>query len=158
MIQLRPALRLLPALLLVLALSGCDSGGGGGGTSLSDLSLEVEGPSGTGVSVTTTFFYSESDGFCLSSRSGLGPNIPDAPFAQSVDPPNDVNCDSDPGDFDGVRVSVSPVGDGSPDLTVRLLSGGDQIDEATDPTTANNISQWVVEAGEVRDLGDLTGR
>lgn len=157
MIRLRPALRLLPVLLLVLALSGCDSGGSGG-TSLSDLSLEVEGPSGTGVSVTRTFFYSEGGSSCVAIRSGLGPSIPDVPFNQPVDPPSDITCDSDPGDFDGVRVSLSPIGGGSPDLTVRLLSGGEQIDEATEPTSTNNISQWVVEAGEVRSLGDIAGR
>lgn len=159
MIRLRPALRLLPALLLVFALSGCDSGGGGGGgTSLSDLSLEAEGPSGTGVSVTRTFFYSEGGSPCVAIRSGLGPSIPDVPFSQPVDPPSDITCDSEPGDFDGVRVSLSPIGGGSPDLTVRLLSDGNQIDEATEPTSTNNVSRWVVEAGEVRSLGDLAGR
>lgn len=125
---------------------------------MSDLSLEVEGSSGTNVSVSTTFFYSESDGFCLSSRAGLGTSAPEVPFSQPVDPPEEVSCDSAPGDFDGVRVTVSPVGGGSPDLTVRLLSDGSSVDEASEPTTTNNISQWVVEAGEVRSLGDLAGR
>ncbi len=142
--------RLLPvALLLIfpLLLLGCDSGGSNGGNPLDgDLSYEVDGSAQ--VSITESFFYSTGDGPCQSTQSNVSSSLP-----IEVDlEPEDVNCDGvSPSEFDGVRVTVSQL-TGSMDITLRLLSDGDVVTEATEPESFGGAEAWIVEAGEIPDL------
>jgi hypothetical protein len=138
------ALAIFPLLLL-----GCDSGGsnGGSGNPLDgDLSYEVDGSAQ--VSITESFFYSTGDGPCQSTQSNISSSLP-----IEVDlAPEDVNCDGvSPSEFDGVRVTVSQL-TGSMDITLRLLSDGDLVAEATEPESFGGGEAWIVEAGEIPDL------
>jgi len=137
------------ALLLIfpLLLLGCDSGGSNGGNPLDgDLSYEVDGSAQ--VSITESFFYSTGDGPCQSTQSNVSSSLP-----IEVDlEPEDVNCDGvSLSEFDGVRVTVSQL-TGPMDVTLRLLSDGDVVTEATEPESFGGAEAWVVEAGEIPDL------
>ena len=134
-------------LILPLLLLGCDSSGSNGGTPLDgDLSYEVEGSAQ--VSITESFFYSTGDGLCQSTQSNVSSSLP-----IEVDlEPEDVDCDGvDPSNFNGVRVTVSQL-TGSMDITLRLLSDGDLVTEATEPESFGGGDAWIVEAGETPDL------
>jgi len=144
--------RLLPVTLLFilpLLLLGCDRGGsnGGSGNPLDgDLSYDVDGSAQ--VSITESFFYSTGDGLCQSTQSNVSSSLP-----IEVDlEPEDVDCDGvDPSNFNGVRVTVSQL-TGSMDITLRLLSDGDLVTEATEPESFGGGDAWIVEAGETPDL------
>jgi hypothetical protein len=142
--------RLLPVALLFifpLLLLGCDSSGSNGGNPLDgDLSYEVDGSAQ--VSITESFFYSTGDGPCQSTQSNVSSSLP-----IEVDlEPEDVNCDGvSPSEFDGVRVTVSQL-TGPMDVTLRLLSDGDVVTEATEPESFGGAEAWVVEVGEIPDL------
>ena len=138
------ALAIFPLLLL-----GCDSGGsnGGSGNPLDgDLSYEVEGSAQ--VSITESYFYSTGDGPCQSSQSNVSSSLP-----IEVDlEPEEVGCEGvNPSDFDGVRVTVSHL-TGSMDITLRLLSDGDLVEEATEAESFGGGEAWIVKAGEIPDL------
>jgi hypothetical protein len=144
--------RPLPLTLLFifpLLLLGCDSGGsnGGSGNPLDgDLSYEVDGSAQ--VSITESFFYSTGDGPCQSTQSNVSSSLP---IEVNLEP-EDVNCDGvSPSEFDGVRVTVSQL-TGSTDITLRLLSDGDLVTEATEPESFGGGEAWIVKAGDIPDL------
>jgi hypothetical protein len=129
MYKLNSTLHFALVLLLPIALLGCDSGGNGGNPLDGSLSYEVDGGDAL-VSVTESYFYSTSDGVCQTTRSDF---TVEAPVEESLGP-DETNCDGvSPGDFNGVRVNVS-LQSGETDLTLRLLSDGDTVDEATEPS------------------------
>jgi hypothetical protein len=142
--------RLLPLpllLILPLLLLGCDSSGSNGDNPLDgDLSYEVNGSAQ--VSITESFFYSTGDGPCQSTQSNVSSSLP-----IKVDlEPDDVDCDGvAPSEFDGVRVTVGQL-TGSMDITLRLLSDGDVVTEATEPESFGGAEAWVVEVGAIPDL------
>jgi hypothetical protein len=157
MVQLRNALRLLSVLLISVALVGCDSGGNGGGGGLGDsVTLEVEGSSDVTVSWSTTFFYNQDGGFCSTSSTGLG-NSGSPPIDETIEP-GSSSCTgdgTDPSDFDGVQITLSTQSSSS-DLTVTLLSDGNQIDQATEPEEEGTFDGfWLVEGGDIPDLSDF---
>lgn len=100
------------------------------------------------MSVSESYFYSTSDGVCQTTRSDFGTELP---LEQDLGP-DETSCDGvSPDDFDGVRVSVSLVS-GSTDLTLRLLSDGEVVEEATEREDFGGGEAWIVEAGEIPDL------
>ncbi len=144
-------LRIVSLALLVAAgllAVGCDSGGsnGGGDPLDGDLSYEVEGSAQ--VSITESFFYSTGDGPCQSTQSNISSSLP-----IEVDlEPEDVGCDGvEPSEFDGVQVTVSQL-TGPMDVTLRLVSDGEVVEEATEPESFGGGEAWIVEAGEIPDL------
>lgn len=143
-------LRIVSLSLLVAAgllAVGCDSGGDGGSPLNGQLSIEIDGGDAA-VSVSESYFYSTSDGVCQTTRSDFGMDLP---IEQDLGP-DETSCDGvSPGDFNGVRVSVSLVS-GSTDLTLRLLSDGDVVEETTEREDFGGGEAWVVEAGEIPDL------
>lgn len=159
MYDLRTTLCLLPALLLAVTLLGCDSGGNGGGGGLGDdVTLRVEGSEGTTVTWSTSFAYNTGDGLCLSATTGTG-SSGTVPIDETITPSSSGSCPpegTDPTDFEGVRISVAVSG-GSADLTVQLLSNGNQIDETTEPSQTGTVTTFVVEGGDVPDFGDFSG-
>lgn len=100
------------------------------------------------VSVTKSYFYSTSDGVCQTSRSDFAVEVP---VEQSLGP-DTTDCDGvSPGDYNGVRVSASLVS-GSTGLTLRLLSDGETVEEASDRTDFGGGEAWIVEVGDIPDL------
>ena len=135
--------------LLVVGLLavGCDSGGNNGGNPLDgDLSYEVEGSAQ--VSITEGFFYSTGDGPCQSTQSNISSSLP---IEVDLEPEGDGCEGVDPSDFEGVRVTVSQL-TGPMDVTLRLLSDGDVVEEATEPESFGGGEAWIVEVGEIPDL------
>lgn len=150
----RIALRLLPGLLLAVTLVGCDSGGGGGGGGLGDdVTLKVEGSSGTSVSWTPSFAYGTGDEVCISATVGLGTGGT-VPIDETITPNPEGSCPPDSTDasnFDGVQVNVTL--SGSEDLTVQLISNGNEIDETTEPSRMDSsqtgtVTTYTVEGGD----------
>lgn len=143
-----PASRYIALLLFPLLLLGCDSGSNNGGSPLDgSLTLEVDGSDAL-VSVSESYFYTTGDGICQTSRSDVSVEVPiDQPLG-----PDETNCDGvNPDDFNGVRVSVSLLS-GSTGLTLRLLSDGEVVEEATERENFGGGEAWVVEAGEIPNL------
>lgn len=147
MYRLQRILSLALFLLLSSALLSCDSGGNGGSALDGQLSIEVEGV-GAVVSVSESYFYATSDGLCQTSSSDIGTEVP---IERDLGP-DGTSCDGvSPDDFNGIRVSVSLLS-GSTDLTLRLLSDGEVVEEASDPESFGGAEAWIVEAGEIPDL------
>jgi hypothetical protein len=150
--HLQAALRLLPALLLAVTLAGCDSGGsnGGGGGALSGtLTYEVDGPSGEPIGVSEEFFWTQ-DGNpdCFANRST---NKSTPVEGEELSVSSVSNCDRDPDDFDGVRITVTPSND--VDLTVRILSDGDVVEETSETTDLDGFQGYRISIGETFDFG-----
>ena len=148
-----PSIRLLHIVSLSLLVAagllaiGCDSGSDGGSPLDGQLSIEVDGGDAV-VSVSESYFYSTSDGLCQTSSSDIGTDVP---IERDLGP-DGTSCDGvSPDDFNGVRVSVSLLS-GSTDLTLRLLSDGEVVEEVTDPESFGGGEAWIVEAGEIPDL------
>ena len=152
MVSLRRSLVFVSVLLLGLALLGCDSGGEGGEGLRGTVTVEVEGNSETTASWGATFFYRATDESCQTSG---GESLP---LNRTIDPASIEGCaptDTDPSAFDGVRVRAT-VEKGPNDLTLRLLSDGKTLDEATDPEEQETFSGfWVVQGGDVPSLPGL---
>lgn len=157
---LRAALRLLPGLLLAVTLVGCDSGGDGGNLG-NDVTLQVEGASETSVSFSPSFAYGSPPEGCVSgsfttSLDGTG-NTGTVPIDETITPTSsEGDCPpegTDATDFDGARIDVTV--SGSADLTVRLLSNGNQIDETTESEQTGTVTTYTVEGGDFPDLSDF---
>jgi len=136
------SVRLLSALLISVALIGCDSGGGNSGASLNgDLSWRVEGEDGLTVTISRTQIEGSSS-FSFSTVTTA--TISDG----------SASGDLEDGDFDGYQLQASPNGgDRSADLTLQLRSDGEVLKESSEPQS--DIAVWLVEAGDVPDRGDL---
>lgn len=149
----RTTLRLLLGCILTLSLAGCGLFGSDDDPLDGTLTYEVEGPSEGQISVARTYFYTGES--CKVTRS----STERLPFEDTLTPEQDSErnqstcTDVDLNSFDGVRVSVTfpPTPGASDGLTVRLLSDGDVIDDATAPREGRT---WVVEAGNVPRRSD----
>lgn len=147
MISAKNTFQLLPLVLLATLLIGCDSGGNSDDPLAGNVSYQLEGGSAQ-VSVSESYFYSTGDGFCQATRAHTSSSLPIEVDAE----PEEVNCEGvEPGNYDGVRVTVSHL-TGSMDLTLTLLSDGEVIDEASEPTSFGGGEAWIVEAGEIPDF------
>lgn len=159
MLQLHNALRLFTTLLVAVTLVGCDSGGGDGGNGLGDsVTMEVDGSSEASVSGSVTFYYNTDDGFCATGGTGTAFSG-SPPLEETLSPSSSGGTcppeGTEPSDFDGAQGSVS-LRSGPEDITVTLLSDGNQLDQATEPNDSGTLEGfWVVEGGDVPDLSDL---
>lgn len=144
---------LIFTLICVVNLVGCDSGGDDGVSLGETATLMVDGSSETTFNWNISFAYNEEDGFCLAT----GPHgngraqppfertfIPDT-LARSGCPP----VGADTSDFSGVLANVGVPQGASKNLTVRLLSGGNEVAVANEP---GEDGFWRVAAGDVPDL------
>lgn len=150
--HLRIACRLLLGLLLAATLVGCDSGGGNGGNGgplSGNLTYEVDGPDGATIGVSEQYFWVQNGNpDCFASRS----TNKSVPVDEELGVDNVSNCDRATDDFDGLRVSVTPNSD--VDLTVRILSDGDVLEETSETTEQNGFESYRVSVGETFDFSN----
>lgn len=141
-------LRFVPVFVLALSLLGCGLFGDEDNPLDGTLTYEADGPADAQVTVTRTYFYTDES--CKATRS----DTDRLPLEGTLDPEKTADSGSttcenvELSSFDGVRVAVTlpPTPGESPGLTLKLLSDGNVIDDATAPTEGRT---WIVEAGRI---------
>ncbi len=129
-------LHVIIALLFAsLVLAGCSSDDDGNPLA-GDLAFQIEGEPG----VTAFMAISYSTGLEFHGETIDFREIPEDGFYME---------ELDGGDFDAYQVSANP-GDADVDFTLRLLSDGDVLDEASQPDEG---SIYTVQYGEFPDFG-----
>lgn len=124
---------ILTICLLGLVVSACSSDSGSNVSLDGDLRYLVEGPEGETVYLSYNSYTSdggtfETIGEVTTSSSGT------------------AEGDLEDGNYTGYQLSASPVGDDSPDITLKLLSDGEVLGETSE---ANSDGIFTVEVGEI---------
>lgn len=126
----------IPIFLVAIVLTGCSDDNGN--PLAGDLSFQIEGTPG----VSAFMAISHSQGLNFEGQTIGSREIPEEGFYSE---------DLEGGDFDAYQISAS-IADSDADFTLRLISDGDILDEASEE---NEDGLYLVKVGEFPDLEDL---
>ena len=122
--------------IIVFALAGCGDDSSNADKLDGDLSFEVTGESGIDLVISVTEATDNSASFST---------------VDNVTTP--AEGDLDDGDFKGYVLQASPVGLGDePDITLKLLSDGDVVEETS---SATDDGVFLIEIGDVPDFSNF---